>query len=381
MGEHRPQDAILLRRSYYTRNVGIIVGVLTCIVAFANLGDRRLPLVLAMGIVASTLVLLGARGFLRRLPASVDANGVRVGEKVVLDTKSIASAWVERTYDVAIVHLARPWRAPIELETSDAAEAHALLATLFGEPGPPLSEFVSTSPWIPLAAAALGQLVGLALLGHAAPSMRIVCLALAALVCALLFYGRGRVAVGADGVLLSGLLHRQFLAFTDVASAMSADDRWPSSRKLVLMTQAQEAIARWMRAPEADAAAERIQASLTARDARPRSLGLPLRRDGADAQGWLARLRSLDQSGPYRATAAPGQSLWRLINDPGAAETERAAAAVVLGAEANSENRSRLREVAARIASPRVRVAIECAAAGASEEVLVAAMAPLEDSA
>jgi hypothetical protein len=54
-----------------------------------------------------------------------------------------------------------------------------------------------------------------------------------------------------------------------------------------------------------------------------------------------------------------------VVDDPGATGAERAAAAVVLGAAATPAERARLRDAAARMASPRVRVAIERVAAGA----------------
>ena len=55
-----------------------------------------------------------------------------------------------------------------------------------------------------------------------------------------------------------------------------------------------------------------------------------------------------------------------MVDDPGATGVERAAAAVVLGSVATPAERARLRDAAARMASPRVRVAIQRAAASAA---------------
>jgi len=382
MGEPRRQDAILLRRSYYTRNLGIAVGVLACIVSFLNLGERRIPLVLALGTVGATLVLLGARGFLHRVPACAEASGIRVGGRVVAQKGPIESAWVERAFETVVVHLHRGFRPSVELETNNEGEAAAVLAALFGDSGPPLSDFVSTSKWLPtMAGVVLGQLSARALIGHAGAHERLACLTLAILFAALLFYGRGRVSVGADGILVSGAFRRRFIPFNEVESATVESEGWPSSRKVVIRTRTLGSIERSMKARAAEAAVGRIEQSLAVRDGNPAPHDLALRREGAHARTWLLRLRSLARSGPYRAVGAPGESLWRLIDDPGAAETERAAAAVVIGAAANGEERRRLRQVAARVASPRVRVAIECAASGAVDDELVAAIAPIEDSA
>jgi hypothetical protein len=380
MGEARRQDAILLRRSYYTRNVGTVVLVLACVVSFLSLGERRVPLVVALGTVAATLVLLGARGFLRRVPACVEATGIRVGGRVVAQKGAIESAWVEPAYEKVVIHLDRGFRSSMELETENEGDAAAVMTALFGDSGPPLSHFGSTSGWITVAAAVLAQFVARTLLGHAGARERLAYLALSAFLYALLFSGRRRVAVGADGILLSGAFRRRFIPFNEVESAMTEQGRWPTSRRIVIQTRTQGSVVRSMKAGAAEAAVARIEQSLAVRDGGSASSGVPLRREGADARTWLGRLRSLGRSGPYREVGAPGDSLWRLIDDPSATETERAAAAVVLGAAANGEERQRLRQVAARVASPRVRVAIECAASGVVEDELVAAMAAIQDA-
>jgi hypothetical protein len=132
---------------------------------------------------------------------------------------------------------------------------------------------------------------------------------------------------------------------------------------------------------EAHVAAERIQAAMATRDAGLEPVGRQLRRDGPDVRAWLARLRTLaHHRDPYRAAGVTPDALWRLMDDPSAGESERAAAAVILAAGASGEERSRLRGVAARVASPRVRVAIERVAEGAEEDDLAAAMAAVEDA-
>jgi hypothetical protein len=52
-----------------------------------------------------------------------------------------------------------------------------------------------------------------------------------------------------------------------------------------------------------------------------------------------------------------------VVDDPGANASERAAAAAALEVHATRDERQRLREAAARMASPQVRIAIERVAA------------------
>jgi hypothetical protein len=194
-------------------------------------------------------------------------------------------------------------------------------------------------------------------------------------------YLRRRLSVGTDGVLMSGALRSRFVPFRDLGSAAALDQRSPSLCKLVITRRDDGPIVLWMRRAEAEAAAARIQAAIDASDGSAETARLQLRRDGPDVREWLARLRALTRRRePYRAVGATADALWRLLDDPGAGESERAAAAVVLGTDASGEERTRLREVAARVASPRVRVAMERVAAGAEEDDLAAAMDAVEDS-
>jgi predicted transcriptional regulator len=51
--------------------------------------------------------------------------------------------------------------------------------------------------------------------------------------------------------------------------------------------------------------------------------------------------------------------VWRVVEDPGVAPSDRAAAAVALGARLDDADRSRLRRIAEACAAPRLRVALE----------------------
>jgi hypothetical protein len=359
-----PLDTILLRRSYFLWNVGALIGLVGCALAFADVGHHRFLLVLAFGTVTAALFVLGAEGFLHRVPASLDGGGIRVGNRIVAKSGTIRSGWIERSPESSIVHLDRGYRLPVRLEARDESDAEALLRALKRDPTHALARFPSASRLAFLAACIWGQLFAHALLGRG-PS-HVVSLA-AALLLVL--------------PLLVGLRDVMCIAFGEVESAVTQDCAPPSSRKVVIVTRTHETFVRKMKTAAADAALERVQAAMGARGFSIDPVRVQLRRNGPDVRAWLARLRSFARPGPYRAAGAADDLLWRVIDDPGAAESERAAAALVLGADATQDERSRLRRVAARTASPRVRVAIERVAEGAGEDELAAAMAAIKDSA
>jgi hypothetical protein len=172
--------------------------------------------------------------------------------------------------------------------------------------------------------------------------------------------------VGADGIVFARGFGRRFMPFAQIES-VSCDD----GGRLVVGARGGATSTRWMPAWAARAAHEAIQSSLAsmASGTASRAVGFEtlrrqLRRHATneDASAWLARVRAIAQSESYRAPGLAPDQLWRVVDDPAACESERAAAAVVLGMTATPEERDRLREAAARIAAPRVRVALELVA-------------------
>jgi hypothetical protein len=371
-------EAILLRPSYLVRNLGVVVGLCGLVLALTHSGDKRLALIVGFGTFASTLVVIGASGTRRRIPALVSPRGVQLGEKTVAARKTIRGAWVEDTPDAPIVHLSRKWRPDVHLEATDEASARALCEEIFGGSSFGMPRFAARSRWTLLMWVLFPQLMANHLLRRDWHDLGLLMSALCVLTAVMSsLRERGAISIGADGLLVYG---RQFVAFRDIESVVAANRRSPSERKLVITSRHHRTMVLWMKDTEAAAAAERIQAAIAAIDAAAEPVRQQLRRGGPDVHAWLARLRTLTRREPYRAVGADVDTLWRVMDDPGAGESERAAAAVVLGAEACGEARSRLRDVAARVASPRVRVAIEMVAEEAGEDDLAAALSAVEDS-
>ncbi|MGO9834589.1 MAG: hypothetical protein ACLP1X_10260 [Polyangiaceae bacterium] len=363
------------------RNIGVAIGVVGFALAIAHSGDRRFALVLGFGILASMLVILGAKGMVRRVQAHVASSGIRVGEKTIAARTTIRGAWIEPTSDVPLVHIDRGPRPDLELEVPDEASARALCEVLFGGSTYGMPRFTAGARWAPFFMIGWGQFVAYALLHNNGLSARtLVQLLGLSLAVAGALYLRPRISIGTDGVLISGPPAR-FVAFTDIESVVTQKERWPPSGMLAITLRDRRAIVLRMKRAEAEAAAERIQEAIDASDHTAEPARLQLRRGGPDVREWLARLRALARRRePYRAVGATADFLWRLLDDPSAGESERAAAAVMLGSEASGEERARLRDVAARVASPRVRVAMEKVASGAEDDDLAAAMAAVEDA-
>jgi hypothetical protein len=380
MGAPGEVETTLLRPSYPVRNFGVAIGVVGFALAIAQSGDRRFALVLGFGILASTLVMLGAKGMVRRVQAHVASNGIRVGDKIIAARTTIRGAWIEPTSDVPLVHIDRGPRPDLELEVPDEASARALCEVLFGGSTYGMPRFTAGARWTPFFMIGWGQLVAFALLHNGLSSRTLVQLLGLGLVVAAQLYLRPRISIGTDGVLISGPPAR-FVAFTDIESVVTRRERWPPLGMLVITLRDRPAIVLGMKHAEAEAATARIQEAIDASHNSAEPARLQLRRGGPDVREWLARLRALGRRRePYRAVGATADYLWRLLDDPGAGESERAAAAVMLGSGASDEERARLRDVAARVASPHVRVAMERVASGAEEDDLVAAMAALDDA-
>jgi hypothetical protein len=367
-------EAVILHRSTFLRNLGIAVAATGCATSFLVRGDVRLPWLIGFGTTGLALALVGRDGAATRVHASLDAEGIFVGNRLVASRRTIRSAWIEQTYQGKRVHIDRGPASEIELEAADDADARELLQALGCDPSQAVVKFPSPSRLAALAGAIGGQLCAYLLVGRAVVFTGSL-MALSVVTCLtwyLLFFlfGRHLTSVGSDGVLMSGPLRSRFVPFADIESAAVV-----APGKLVLRTRAGAEIIRWMTGPAADAAAELIQSAIGADPGGSENLRRQLRREGEnDIGAWLARLRALASHEPYRAAVLAGDSLWRVVDDPNASGVERAAAAVVLGAAATDDERARLRRAAARMASPPVRVAILRVADPVNDEELAVAM-------
>jgi hypothetical protein len=383
MGSTERVDAVLLRRSHVMRNVGIAIALTGLLIGSASRSDARVLWLVGLVTVGGVLAMLGLEGSLRRVAASLEANGVRVGDRFVALGATIRSGWIERGPEGSTVYLERGLHPSVRLEAHDDVEGRALLRALARDPSQSLVRFPSASRAAAIAGAVSGQLFAHGLVGqmhHA--GARPLWFA----VTSFLFFGpyllwQYELSIGADGVLMTAPLRRKFIPFADIESAVVED-----LGKVVMRTRTHGTVVHRLRPAAAEAAVEQIQTSMASIGPRSEPVRQQLRREGPSVHAWVSRLRALAGRGSYRAVGLVGDALWQVMGDPGASGSERAAAAVVVGSVATPEERVRLREAAARIASPEVRVAIE-RAAEASGEVdesdgdLAVALAAIDDAA
>ena len=96
---------------------------------------------------------------------------------------------------------------------------------------------------------------------------------------------------------------------------------------------------------------------------------------GRSVERWVRDLRAMPRGPSYRL---PGdaETLWRLVDDPGAPPAARAGAAVALST-LDEDSRVRLRVAAEACAEPRLRAALTRVAEGAADDALEEALEPL----
>jgi hypothetical protein len=374
MGVPERVDAVLLRRSHVMRNAGGVIALAGFVIAFASHGDARLIWLIGLVTAGAALAVLGLEGTLRRVSASLDASGVRVGDRLVVPGETIRSGWVERGTEGIGVYLDRGLRPAARLEAHDDVEARAFLRALGRDPSQVLVRFQSGTRTALIVGAIPGQLVAHGVMGHAQPRDLWVLFATLSVALTPFLLWKSEMSVGSDGVLLSRPIRSRFIPFADIESATVED-----VGKVVMRTRTHGTIVHRLRAAAAEAAVEQIQSSMASIGPHAEAVRQQLRREGPNVHAWLARLRALAGRGSYRAVGLVGDALWRVMDDPGATGAERAAAAVIVGEAATPEERARLRGAAARIASPQVRVAIERAADPADEGELAVALAAIDD--
>jgi hypothetical protein len=200
-----------------------------------------------------------------------------------------------------------------------------------------------------------------------------------------------RLSVGADGIVLRWLGRQRFIGYEDIELVTRFDRSWGRSRivGLSLLLRSNEQVmvpissSNWPKAGAVDLIEERIREAMeTYRTGGAAADAALLRRGERRLGEWVAALRALGAgaNADMRTAPVPRERLFRIVEDPACAPTDRAAAAVALGGDGalDDDGRARLRAVAEATAAPRLRVAIEKAAAAPDSAELEAALADVE---
>lgn len=177
---------------------------------------------------------------------------------------------------------------------------------------------------------------------------------------------RGPTAeIGIDGVLISEGKVKEWIPFADVRAieAHEGSVRFVLVDKHVDLRVAEHRHNIFAKTLEnaRDAFLIRAREALAAHRASvgPRELAATLMRADRDKDEWLTALRKMrDGETDYRSSPARDEELWRVVEDPGAPEDARAAAAFILR-RPGEHDAARLRVAAQAVAAPRLRIALE----------------------
>jgi hypothetical protein len=184
---------------------------------------------------------------------------------------------------------------------------------------------------------------------------------------------RGAATIGADGILLHGVLGARFIPWTDVASISELTHR--DVIELALRDGKTELL---VTAPGGDDLIDRLRAGKAASEATSTiSPFAALERGSRDRSEWMEHLRGLGRSEGYRESRLQSDQLAEVVGDARARPEHRVAAAVVLAGqigEPEDPSRQRVRIAIDTCADPDLKVALERAAEGeiAEEELAIA---------
>jgi hypothetical protein len=190
------------------------------------------------------------------------------------------------------------------------------------------------------------------------------------------------ITVGLDGITAKRRGDARVIRFADVVNVRATQTELivelKDGRTETLLADPDDPALR--AAIESRIAAAREAARGQATDAAP--LAALLDRAGRSLSEWRAAVaRVLTAATGFRDAQITAEDMAAVVEDPTASAEQRLAAAVALGATGDSEHRARVRVAADACAVPKLRVALESAAAGAGDDdaLFEAALAEAEE--
>jgi len=402
--DERFEATLVLRR----RNEWLL-GLTALFAALSLLLNFVAPLLLlgpGLAFVAFSAVLLAR--VLRRntwpilaaVPVGAGADGLRAGGLRVARTHIADAQLVPREGGASYVRVTRSRGLPIELNVRDQEEGRRLVRALGFDAAKKVTriEYVGWATgksWT--IAAQIGLLAIAVTIGLSIPILLLLPLQgwflwalplLSAVALGVFFaFARSRVDVGADGLMLLDWRRqrRRFIPSAKIVRVeryvvgggggrpvvgaaitleggevleipLGMSGSWDEDRALAVVDRIREALETCRRGPV---------------DPSASLLG----RRGRDVRGWMDDLRAIGSGANATLRIAPVQPevLWRVLESPGAAVEERAAAAVALARALDDDGRTRLRIAAAAVAETNLRIVLDAAATedeGALEEAL-----------
>jgi hypothetical protein len=296
------------------------------------------------------------------------------------------------------VRIQRKWRLPIEIRVRNEVEGRALLRALGLDATQRAAEFFTPSRamsdprWaivLGVGFAALSMLLGGfdAARGSRGPGLQIP---IVAAYLGFLFLTRTSLTVGADGILRSWLGKKEFWSYGDIESVKQYIDQrfWRKQKwegiELVLRSGDSVRIPvsakGWRNETGLELIIQRVRDAMEShRHGDPAADTALLARQTRTVSDWIQRLRAIGSGAhlDHRTAPVEPERLFRIVEDPSAAPSARAGAAVALATSLDADGKLRLEGVAEAIASPKLRIAIH-AAAGGDDAALTEALSAIE---
>jgi hypothetical protein len=313
-----------------------------------------------------------------------DARGISLDGSLAVPRGSILSGHAQPGPEPVVRILRRRSRFPLDLRMDGPDDVRGVLEALGLDVGSATARFGAIYGGMRrqmFAAGLFGLLLSVAiatvfatvLVTHHAASSLLLVLVPPLLALGALLRSQTRVTVGVDGLLVSRLGAKQFVPYADVEAltpekndlVISIRGRRPLRLGFGLRSVIGEEFSR-------DALIQRVSEARAARAPSDQvgeaTVAALLARGERAPREWLDGIRALARDPSYRKAELSAEHLWRIVEDPGTEATSRAGAAAALVPSLDEAGRGRLRVAAEACASPRLRVALQAAAATVHEE-------------
>lgn len=207
--------------------------------------------------------------------------------------------------------------------------------------------------------------------------------AFAGIIATSMLFLAAEVRVGADGLVVGSRVFRRFVPWSAIDGIETRGKgillRLENGREEFFAVTQNLSVRDWERAYLA-AIVTRTEKALEAYRSRVApGAEARLARSGRPHAEWLKALG--DREGSFRSAPLLDDQLWNVVENPTADVTARAGAATLLSRNAGEHERARLRLAAEACAAPKLRVVLDRAAAGATEEEVASALEEIEDPA
>jgi hypothetical protein len=378
-----------------------LLGALALVVAGLAVSPFYFSFAAQAAILGALLTTVALR---TRWRAVIEPLAVRAGEEgVTIGDRFLPRAEIRAGFVLPGSHprviLRRRLRLPVEIQVGSTTKGRQLLRALGLDASQTVAVFRTLSRalakrryGLALGGAFAGVWVGfMGARGHSGMNGP-TAVAFAAMVLAMLavFFVPTTFSVGADGVALRWLWTRRFIGYDEIDVVSRFDRGWGRDRisglRLTLRSNEEVLVpitrGTWA-SNDGDAAIieERIEEAMQAfRQGGGEADAALLRRGDRGLGQWVAALRSIGagSNADLRTAPFPRERLFRIVEDPACSASDRAAAAVALGADLDDDARARLRSAAEATAAPKLRIAIEKAAGDDTPAELEAALAEIE---